>query len=57
LYPRAISAKRLNISIATVLRLERAGVLTPIRLNPAAPSSQVYHRSEQVERIAAGEQA
>jgi hypothetical protein len=54
LYPRAFSARRLNISIATILRLEQQGVLTPIRLNPNSPVAAVYHRSEQVERLAGG---
>ena len=57
LYPRAFTARRLNVSIATVLRLEQQGVLTPIRLNRASTAGAVYHRSEQVERLAGGEEA
>jgi hypothetical protein len=57
LLPRKFTAKRLNISLAYVLRLEQAGVLTPIRLNPDAPNGQVFHSSEEVDRVARGEKA
>jgi hypothetical protein len=55
LYPRAFTVKRLNTSIASVLRLEKSRRLDVIRLNP--PKGAVYHRAEQVEALARGERS
>ncbi|MGB3490211.1 MAG: hypothetical protein WBA62_19130 [Xanthobacteraceae bacterium] len=33
-----------GISIATLTRLEKAGVLKPVRLNARSPSAKVYYK-------------
>jgi hypothetical protein len=44
LYPREQARQILGgISIATLVRLEKAGVLKPIRLNKHSPTAQVFY--------------
>jgi hypothetical protein len=47
LYTRAQAARLLGSSVATVIRLQRAGRLTPIKLTKKA-ASQVYFRREEI---------
>ena len=49
--PRAFSARQLNRSIATILRLEKLGILDIIRLTP---NGAVYHRSRAGRSAGAG---
>jgi hypothetical protein len=42
-------------SLATLIRLERKGVLTPIRLNPRQTTGQVYYRGDELLRLVNGE--
>jgi len=55
LYTRSQTAQALNCSVATVIRLERAGRLTKVRLDPRKPSAEVRHRVDEVEALARGE--
>ena len=48
--PRSRSAQVLGRSISSIIRLENAGVLTPIRQSPTA---QLYHRVKQAPQDAA----
>src|SRR4051794_35136754 len=41
-----------NVSVATIIRLEQAGRLTPVRLNPIKTTAQVFYRMHQVAEIA-----
>ena len=53
LYSREQTAEVLGgISISSIIRLEREGVLTPIKLHKDRPCSQVFHRVEEVEALA-----
>ena len=49
LYPRRITALKLNVSVATVRRLEAKGMLDKVRLTPNGP---VHHRAAQVHALA-----
>jgi hypothetical protein len=47
--PLLVSRKRAaallgNISVATIIRMEARGILTPVRLNPSSASGQVFYR-------------
>jgi hypothetical protein len=53
LYTRAQTARLLNVSIATVQRLQKAGRLTPIKLNKQSPG-MTHYRSAQVHALASG---
>jgi hypothetical protein len=53
LYPRRITALKLNVSVATVRRLEAQGVLDKVRLTKKGP---VHHRSSQVYALAQGDE-
>jgi len=45
LYPREQARQILGgVSIATLLRLEKAGLLKPIRLNKRSPTAQVFYK-------------
>ncbi len=37
-----------NVSVATLMRLEKLGVLHPVSLNPNAPMSQKFYRSDDI---------
>jgi hypothetical protein len=52
LYTRKQSAQALNCSVATVIRLENAGRLTKVRLDPTKPTAEVRHRVSEVEALA-----
>ena len=54
LLPRRITARVLGCSIPTVMRLERAGLLEVVKLDPGTPNSMTYHKRAQVERLARG---
>jgi hypothetical protein len=56
LLPRKFTARKLNCSLATLLRMEEQGILDRVRLMNS-PNAQVYHRAEQVERLVQGEKA
>jgi hypothetical protein len=43
-----------NISVTTVMRLEKEGVLKPVRLNPRKPTAQVFYRYESIAALAQG---
>jgi hypothetical protein len=53
LQPRTETAAQLGCSIATIIRHEKAGRLTPIRPGGTLASA-VYHRPEQVRALANG---
>jgi hypothetical protein len=55
LVTRSTARKMLDgMSITQIARLERAGVLDVIRLNPKSPVTQVYYRYAQVLSLANG---
>jgi hypothetical protein len=55
LYSREQAGHALGgVSISTVIRLEREGVLTPIKLLPKRTSAQTFYRVEEVEALAGG---
>lgn len=54
LFTRTQTARLLNVSIATLQRLEKKGVLTPIKLNRSTPSAMTHYRAKQVYELAAG---
>jgi hypothetical protein len=55
LYSRGQVAHALGgVSISTVIRLEREGVLTPIKLLPKRTSAQTFYRVDEVEALASG---
>ena len=55
LFTRQQTSEVLSCSIPTVIRLENAGRLDKVRLDPNKPTSEVRHRVEQVEALARGE--
>ena len=58
LYARGQTAEVLGgISLSTVIRLEREGRITPIKLLKDRPGAQVFHRVEEVEALAIGGRA
>jgi hypothetical protein len=52
LYTRIQTAKVLNCSLATVIRLENAGLLDKVKL-AGSRNGKVYHRASQVHALAA----
>jgi hypothetical protein len=55
LYSRRQSCFALGgISIATILRIENQGLLDKVRL-AGSPSGQVFHKIEQVQKLARGD--
>jgi hypothetical protein len=50
LYTRQQTARLLNCSIMTVMRLEQRGALKPIKLSPG-PMSKTYHRAKDVHAL------
>jgi hypothetical protein len=57
LYPRSQAARLLNVSIATLQRLEKSGRLTPIKLNPRSPMASTYYNAAEIAALASGEAA
>jgi hypothetical protein len=51
LYPRAEVARLFGISVASVIRLEATGVLSPIKLGNR-PSSMTFYRAADVRALA-----
>lgn len=56
LYTRRQSSHALSCSVATLVRLENAGVITKVRL-AGSPSSAVFHRASQIRQLAEGGQS
>jgi hypothetical protein len=55
LYPRKQARQILgDISIATLARLEKAGVLKPIRLNKHSPTAQVFYTGSNLREATRG---
>jgi hypothetical protein len=52
LYTRQQSRRALSCSLAKILRLEAAGKLDKLRLDPKSENSIVYHRAAQVKALA-----
>jgi hypothetical protein len=52
LYSRDQTGRLLNVSVATVKRLEAQGLLTPIRLNKRSATGKVFHRRNEVFALA-----
>jgi hypothetical protein len=53
LYARATTASLLNVSIATVLRMEKRGLLEVVVLNADTPrNAKKFHHAHQVEALA-----
>ncbi|MEY9135811.1 DNA-binding XRE family transcriptional regulator [Bradyrhizobium diazoefficiens] len=52
LISRAKAAKLLGVSVATIIRLEKEGVLSPVRLSKRSPVSMVLYRYEEVQKLA-----
>jgi hypothetical protein len=50
LYSRQTTARRLGRSVATIIRMERAGILSTVRLGASA-TSQVLHHAAQVDAL------
>ncbi len=57
LYPRAHVARLLNCSVATITRLEKKGVLTPIRLDKDAPTAPVFYSDENLRALIGSDHA
>jgi len=57
LYPRAIAARMLNCSTATLIRLEESGGLTAIKLNKKSPSAMTYYAHAELVALAGGDHA
>jgi hypothetical protein len=56
LYSRGQACHALGgISIATVIRLEKHGALTPIKLLPKKISAQTFYRVEEIEALASAQ--
>jgi hypothetical protein len=49
---RLQAAAKLSVSIATLVRLEKAGVIRPVKLFPDTPNCQVRYRVTEIERLA-----
>ncbi len=49
IYPRSIAAQLLSVSIATLLRMEKAGRLTPLKL--ASPTGQTFYRASEIKAL------
>jgi hypothetical protein len=55
LVSRADAAKMLgNVSTATIVRLQKAGRLKPIRLNPRKATAMVFYATADVSAVALG---
>jgi hypothetical protein len=55
LYPREQARLILGgISIATLARLEKAGVLKPVRLNKRSPTAQVFYTGVNLRELTCG---
>jgi hypothetical protein len=55
LYPREQARQILGgVSIATLKRLEKAGVLKPIRLNKRSPTAQVFYTGVNLRELTRG---
>ena len=52
LWPRQHSCRVLSCSMATIIRLEEAGKLDKIKLDPTSPNGMTYHRPAQVRALA-----
>jgi hypothetical protein len=52
LYSRRDAAHLLSCSVDTLIRLERQGDLSPIRINKKSPTASVYYRREQLLALA-----
>jgi hypothetical protein len=44
-----------NVDVSTIRRLENAGVLHPIRLDPRSPRAQVFFKYEEIIATAGGQ--
>jgi hypothetical protein len=49
IYPRSVAAQLLSVSIATLLRMEKAGRLTPLKL--ASPTGQTFYRAAEIKAL------
>ncbi len=54
LHTRQQASRLLNCSIATLQRLEKAGVLTPVKLNKQSASGMTYYGHAQLLALASG---
>ncbi len=55
LITRVTARKMLDgMSLCQIIRLEKMGVLTPIRLNPNSPVAMIYYRYTEVVALANG---
>jgi hypothetical protein len=55
LYSRRYAARVLgNVHVSTIIRLERKGLLRPIRLNKHSQTGQVFYRVEEVMALLEG---
>jgi hypothetical protein len=54
IHPRRAASRLLSCSVAKLIRLEKAGRLTPIKLDPESKSSQTYYTDEQLRALASG---
>jgi hypothetical protein len=52
LWTRQHSCRALSCSLATIIRLEDAGKLDKIKLDPDSPNALTYHRPAQVKALA-----
>jgi hypothetical protein len=52
LVPRLEGCRLLAISPSTAFRLERAGVLIPVKLLPNTPNAKTYYRRANIMRLA-----
>ena len=54
LVTRSQLAKLFNCSVMTVIRLEQAGKLHPVRLNPGSENSRVHYRTSEIHALVQG---
>jgi hypothetical protein len=55
LYTRQQTARLLNVSVATLIRMENSGRLTALKLDPDCDNALVYHRAAEVRALARSE--
>jgi hypothetical protein len=52
---RLQAAAKLSVSVATLIRLEKAGVLNPVKLFRGCQNAAVRYRVDEIERLAGGD--
>ena len=56
IYPRSVAARMLSVSTATLIRLEKKGVLRPIKLDASSPAAPTFYSHQNLIAVANGQQ-